>query len=129
MKTTTILIAVIIFIIYRMIRFNRKEKSIIILYNEPDFTESDKPEPINPTIKKFKFCIYYKRCQFSGIYHNEKQLSDGNLKPFVLHYEIAKKNVFINEFDCFYQFQYELSNKKVYFYFDVITNTTNPFVN
>lgn len=125
---TIILIAFILFIIYRMIRFNKKGKSIIILYNEPDFSESDKPDPINPKFKKFKFCIYYKKCQFSGIYHNEKQLMDDNLKPFVLHYETAKKNIFINEFDCFYQFQYDLSNKKADFYFDVITNTTNPFV-
>jgi len=100
---TTILIAFILFIIYRMIRFNKKEKSIIIIYNEPDFSESDKPDPINPKFKKFKFCIYYKKCQFSGIYHNEKQLMDDNLKPFVLHYETAKKiflltnlTVFIN---------------------------------
>ena len=53
---------------------------------------------------------------------------DVDLKPFVLHYAIAKGNVFINEFDSFYQFKYDLTNKKVDFYFDVITNTTNPFV-
>lgn len=125
---TTIVIAIILFIIYRMIRFSRKDKSIIILFNESDFSESDKHNPTNPRFKKFKFCIYYKKCQFSGIYHNETQLTDDNLKSFVLHYEIANGNVFINEFDCFYQFKYDLSNKKADFYFDVITNTSNSFV-
>jgi hypothetical protein len=125
---TTIAVGIFLFIIYRIIRFNRKEKSIIILFNEPDFSESDKPNPTNPKFKKFKFCIYYKKCQFFGIYHNETQLTDDNLKPFVLHYETAKGSFFTNEFDCFYQFKYDLSNKKADFYFDVITNTTNPFV-
>jgi len=126
---TTIVVVIILFIIYRMIRFNRKEKSIIILYNEPDFSESDTPNPANPRFKKFKFCIYYKKCQFSGVYHNETQLTDDKLKPFVLHYEAVKGNAFVNEFGCFYQFTHELSNKKADFYFDVVTNTTNPFVN
>ncbi len=123
---TSILIAVIIFIIYRMIKFSKKEKKVIIMFNELDLKSSNKPDPVNPEIKKFKFLIYYKNCQFSGVYHNDKHLSDENLKPFVLHYEIAKKRVFIDEFDCFYQFQYDFSNNKADFYFDVITNTPNP---
>jgi hypothetical protein len=127
----TIAIVAFVIIVYRMIKFKKKETSVIIIYNEPVKYESDLamyPVPPDASRSSFKFSVYYQKFLITGIYYNETQLTDEQLRPFALQYKTVRGFKLIEEFDCRFEFQFGFK-KYASFYFSVSYDPKNPFFN
>ena len=133
---TGIGILIFVFFIYRMIRFYKLHKNIVIFENKEEEYKLDDDNTFESLIGKrvkvengqlpYSFFLMYKKYTFLGEYVYSEKLSDFSLQGFVLLFE-ASNSIKKGRFEFEYKVQ-SPSKEQAKFYFNVRLKKDNPFI-